>query len=104
MRRALVLALLVCLPALASSVEPLSDEELVRRSDVIVHARVARVHVEWDSSHARLFTHVELDRKAALKGNVAAVVTLCIPGGSRDGMTTVIHGMPSFTEGEEVVV
>ena len=91
------------LPARASSVEALDDQELVKRAERIVHADVLRITVEWDDAHTRLFTIVELSPRETLKGD-AGVVTLKFPGGSRDGITTIVHGMPTFKVGEEVVV
>ncbi len=90
--------------ARASTVEALSDEDLVARARTIVHASVTRVHVEWDESHTRTFTLVDLAPAETLKGDAAPVVTLKIPGGQKDGIVTIVHGMPTFSEGEEVVV
>jgi hypothetical protein len=107
MRTLLTLAAVLLLGAgivTASSVEALSDAELVKRSRCVVHGSVTRVSTEWDTTGTRVFTLVELVPHEILKGDVAPVVTLKLPGGTKGGTTTLIHGMPVFQEGEEVVV
>jgi hypothetical protein len=90
--------------ARASSVESLPDDELVRRARIIVHADVTSVRAEWDDAHKRIFTLVDLAPRETLKGDVAPIVTMKLIGGQRDGLTMIVHGMPQFHEGEEVVV
>jgi hypothetical protein len=97
-------AVVLAAVASASSVEALSDQELVSRARVVVHATVTRVTAEWDDKHTRVFTVVELTPLETLKGDAAPVVSLRLPGGTKDGIVTLVHGMPKFDEGEEVVL
>lgn len=105
--RALLLALAVVLLPLSSArsttVEELTAADLVARSEIIVWGDVVSVRSGWDERHTRIFTHVEVTSREALKGDVA-LVTLKLPGGEADGLVSVIHGMPQFRQGEEVVL
>lgn len=105
--RAFTLALAVVLLPLSSArsttVEELTSAELVARSELIVWGDVVSVRAGWDDRHTRIFTHVEVTSRESLKGDVR-LVTLKLPGGEADGLVSVIHGMPQFRQGEEVVV
>lgn len=105
--RALTLALAIVLLPLSSArsttVEELDPTELVARSETIVWGDVVSVRSGWDDRHTRIFTHVEVTSREALKGD-GARLTLKLPGGEADGLVSVIHGMPQFREGEEVVL
>lgn len=105
--RAFMLALAVVLLPLSSArsttVEELTSAELVARSELIVWGDVVSVRSGWDDRRTRIFTQVEVTSREALKGDVTRV-TLKLPGGEADGLVSVIHGMPQFREGEEVVV
>jgi hypothetical protein len=108
--RALALALAVVLLPLSSArsttVEELSAADLVARSELIVWGDVVSVRSGWDDRHTRIFTQVEVTSREGLKGPPGAtgLVTLRLPGGEVDGLVSVIHGMPQFRQGEEVVL
>ena len=108
--RAFMLALAVVLLPLSSArsttVEELDSVQLVARSETIVWGDVVSVRSGWDDRHTRIFTQVEVTSREALKGapGDGTRVTLKLPGGEADGLVSVIHGMPQFREGEEVVL
>jgi hypothetical protein len=95
--------LLVSSSALASTVERLSLEELVKRADRIVDGRVAEVSSARDG-RGRPATRVVLEVRSVLKGGIAKTLEFTLPGGSADGVTHAIAGIPNFTRDEEVVL
>jgi hypothetical protein len=104
-RPGFVLALaLVASPALACSVASLTIEETARRADAVVHGVVASVRVEAGERGLPV-TVVSIARREVVKGDPRLErLVLRLPGGSREGVTVVVHGVPTFREGEEVVV
>lgn len=90
--------------AFATTVLRRSLEELVVGSDQILHGRVLRHSVEWDSSHRFLWTHYSVEITDVLKGSRGSAITISEPGGTRDGLTMSISGVAQFADGEEVVV
>lgn len=105
-RRALVVALLLSLwplvEARSTTVEALSDQELVARAESIVWGDVVQVRAEREGN--RIYTHVEVAPREVLKGPPAPTVRLKLPGGEVGDVVSVFHGMPRFRTGEEVVV
>lgn len=90
--------------ARSTSVERLDDEELASRSHRILWGDVVSVRTAWDDAGERIFTHVEVAPRETLKGAPAALVALKLPGGEVGDTAYVIHGMPRFRTGEEVVL
>jgi hypothetical protein len=99
---ALLLSLWPLVEARSTTVEAISEEELVTRAEAIVWGDVVQVRAAWEGR--RIYTQVEVAPRETLKGQPAATVTLKLPGGEVDGVASVIHGMPRFRMGEEVVV
>lgn len=100
---ALVLSL-VPSPVAASSVVPLSLEELVRASDAIVVGSVDAVSVTVNEV-GEPWTRYDLVNAQAVKGDLVGDTFsfLCI-GGSIEGRDLRVEGVPTFTEGDEVIV
>jgi hypothetical protein len=91
-------------PARSTTVERLTPAELVARAETIVWGDVVDVQADWDAGHQRIYTAVQVAPRELLKGPQAPVVALKLPGGERDGIACVFHGMPRFDRGEEVVL
>ena len=103
MKRVLILSL-VCLAAQATLVPALSLEELIERSEIIAHGRVASSWPAWDSGHKYIWTHFRLDVLDPIRGNPGASVVVSEPGGSLDGVSMSISGAPDYALGEEAIV
>ncbi|MGE0707703.1 MAG: hypothetical protein AB7N76_08555 [Planctomycetota bacterium] len=103
---AALLGLLLALPRAAesTSVKRLTHEELVRDAERIVHADCTDSSPEWDPSRTRVFTRVRFRVREGFKGGEDSGLELLIPGGSLGGIVHVVHGMPTFQPGEEVVL
>jgi len=102
----LFMAILVYVPAQATTVLRLSVEEMARRADLVVRAEVTRVEVQSDpTDEARITTHVTMRVLDTFKGHqTAPTLTLKLLGGSNGRYILRVPGMPTFSQGEEVVL
>jgi len=99
---ALILLLTASLPA--TMTERLSLEQMVERSERIVAGRCVRAWPAWDANRTAIWTHYEVQVSDPLKGGAASTITVSEPGGTVDGVTMLIEGMPQYQVGDEVVV
>ena len=102
----LLLATLFSVPATATTVLKLSLEKMALSSDLIVHGSVTRVEVVAVNGNERhLRTDVTIAVRDMIKGDRGTKeLTLKLIGGKRGKWAMQIPGMPSFTQGEEVVL
>jgi hypothetical protein len=100
----LAAALLLGLPAAATTMLRIELPELSQTADTVVHGTVLRVESRWSGDGRRIVTDVEIAVTEALKGQVAGTVRLVQPGGTVGDIGQKIHGMATFKSGEEVVV
>lgn len=102
----LTIALLLALaarPAAATLLVPMSDEDLVASSDLIVVGSVARIETVLLAG-TRVVSRVTLAVERALKGEAAAdTVVVTQAGGEVGGRRVVIFGAPEYTVGERVL-
>ena len=99
------LALLGAQAAFATTVQKLSLQELTKKSDSIVMARVDDAVSAWDAGHKEIYTTYTLHILQPVKGRKdETTVTLRQIGGTVDNIASIVPGMPSFTKGEEVIV
>jgi len=91
--------------ALATTVQKLTLQDLAKKSDSIVMARVDDAVASWDAGHKEIYTFITLNVLQPVKGNQGATtITLRQLGGTVGNIASVVPGMPSFRKGEEVVV
>lgn len=100
----LAVALLIGLPAAATTMLRIDLPELAQGSDTVVHGTVRRTESRWSSDKRRIVTDVEVEVTEALKGQAGSTVLVVQPGGRVGDVGQVVHGLASFSEGEEVVV
>ena len=82
----------------------ISLPELSQKADTIVHGTVRRMESRWSGDRRRIITDVEIEVTETLKGQAGSTVLLVQPGGRVGDIGQMVHGLPSFTPGEEVVV
>jgi len=91
--------------ALATTVQKLSLQELAKKSDSIVMARVDDAVSSWDAAHKEIYTFYTLSVLQSVKGaKGTTTITLRQLGGTVDNIASIVPGMPSFKKGEEVIV
>ena len=100
-----VVALLASQAAFATTVQKLSLQDLTKRSDSIVMARVTDAVSAWDAGHKEIYTTYTLQILNSVKGRKGeSTVTIRQIGGTVDNIASIVPGMPSFKKGEQVVV
>ena len=111
MSRALRAALVACALAAgaiahATTVLPLSEEQLVAASQHVVQATVVDIEVVTRDVGPGVFTDVRVRVDEVLAGSAAdgQVLTLRIPGGRSADRAVIVPGMPGFALGEQVVL
>jgi hypothetical protein len=97
-------ALLGALPAGATTQLKVDLSQLAQGADAVVHGVVRRVESRWSGDKQRIVTDVEIQVTESLKGQPGGTVLVTQPGGRVGDVGQVVHGLASFTAGEEVVV
>ena len=100
----LVLILAAVGSANASTVRQVSFDELVARSELVFHGRVIRVQSQQAPDTQSIYTEVEFQIIEQLIGQVPGdTLKLIFPGGQKDGIKVVVHGLKLPQHGEEGV-
>ncbi len=102
----LLLNLLVLSNATATSVLPLSLEQLSTRADLILHAEVINNEVRRDAQSGQIATYTEFRIIDAIKGSTGETHTIKQIGGRHETskITMRVHGVPTFQTGKTYVV
>ena len=98
----LVAGLLVA--AHAAVVPRITAEELAAQSERIVHGKVVRSSVAWDSEHRYIWTQYEVTVAETVRGAHAVTVTVSEPGGSLDGKNMRTSGSLAYAVGEDTIL
>ncbi len=104
LRTLLTMAVLFGGTASATTLLRTDVAELSFASDAVVHGTVRRVESRWSGDRRRIVTDVEIEVSEALKGQPGSRVVVTQPGGRVGDIGQTVHGLASFTPGEEVVV
>ncbi|HEY0140423.1 MAG TPA: PKD domain-containing protein [Thermoanaerobaculia bacterium] len=98
------LALLLALPAFATSFVMVSDPELAAQADAIVVGRIVAVEPRSDDQRPRTRYTVEVEE--VVQGSIATKsITVTVPGGiAKNGRGLVVHGAPAFLSGERTIL
>lgn len=93
-------------PAHATSIAPLSFEQLVDASDLIARGTVTDVWADVGAQgvRTRLTLHVDRAVKGSANVNSAGEIEILVPGGDLDGNITLVDGSPRYGVGERVFV
>lgn len=89
--------------ALATTVVPITVEQLSRRADAVLVATVRSTRAQWEGR--LIVTDCELEVRVVMKGDLSPGQTLWlrIPGGVVGDRGQVIPGVPRLERGETVV-
>jgi len=106
MRRALVIVLLLAVPAAlrATVLIPIEFRELVTISSTIVHGRVVDVRADWVDGRRAIDTFLTIAADEYYKGGPGDTVVVRVPGGQMGRYRTILVGAPEFQLGDEVVL
>lgn len=103
MRRCLATAFIIYLfmvAAQATTLVPLSFEQLVQASQSVVYGRVVDVRSQWTADRRFIESVVTVDVLRGLKGGAVEEIAFTVPGGQVGRYLNVIPGAPSFTPGD----
>src|SRR5437868_2458986 len=103
LRWSLAWALLASLAA-ATSLRPISVEQLAQRSQLIVEVRALTSYAHWNSQHTLIFTYTQFQPLRALKGAAATPLLVKQMGGSAGGYTQHVAGVRRWQPGDEAVL
>jgi len=92
-------------PATALSVSPAPLEVLLQEAQLVVVGTVVATHVEAGGGtiHRRTRYRVRVDERVSGDIGERAFISVLLPGGSLDGYTTHVSGIPHLTEGTRAV-
>lgn len=99
---AIVMALLVA-SIEATTVAPLSFEQLVSASSSVVYGRVSEVRSQWTADRRFIESVVSVEVIKGLKGGAGETISFTVPGGQVGRYLNVIPGAPAFTAGDLAV-
>jgi Matrixin/Putative Ig domain len=92
-------------PAKATTVVMLTDDELIVHSRLIVSGRVVSVTTAWDDSASMAWTYVEILTDKVLKGEIGErTIVLKQLGGAVGESGVRIFGQPEFRVGERTLL
>ena len=85
----------------ATTMIPLSLNQLVDASDEVVKGTVTEVWTEPDEKTGLIWTYAQIEVSKSLKGEPGPVVIIEQPGGSWGTITADVEGVARFSIGEE---
>jgi len=102
---AAVIGVAIVTPARATSLAPLTIEQMTDGATWIVEGTVQEVWTEIDAETGRVWTRASLDVTDVLKGpSDPTTLVIDSEGGTSGAVTTTISGRAQFSEGEDVFV
>ena len=106
LRSAVTIAICLSLgmPAAAITVAPLSFEQLVHRSAVVVLARVLDVRGEFVGDGRGIESVVTVSVLKGLKGGSVETLQFTVHGGRAGRYLNLIPGAPTFTSGDLAII
>jgi hypothetical protein len=106
MRRNLVVVVFLALATFtvnATTVVPLTFEQLVKESQAVIYGRVADVRSQWTDDRRFIQSVVTVEILRGMKGSAAESIAFTIPGGQVGRYLNVIPGAPTFVTGDLAV-
>ena len=102
----LIISLFTALPAAATSLLPLSLEQLATRADLIFYGKAVSNEVKKDEQSGQIATFTKFEIIDLIKGKAGDTHTIKQIGGFDRNSNTrlMIRGVPKFISGEEYVV
>jgi len=92
------------LQALATTVERFTLDDLVQKSGRIVVGKCISRESRWNDRNTLILTTARIAVSEPLKGSSDGFVNVVTVGGTLDGITQTVSGMPVFEPEEEVLL
>lgn len=87
----------------ATTIAPLSFEQLVNESAAVVYGRVVDVRSQWTDDRRFIESVVSVEILRGMKGSAQETVQFTVPGGQVGRYLNVIPGAPVLSRGELAV-
>jgi hypothetical protein len=87
----------------ATTVAPLSFEQLVAESSAVVYGRVTDVRAQWTADRRFIESVVSIAVIKGMKGSASETIAFTVPGGQIGRYLNVIPGAPMFAPGDLAV-
>ncbi|MFB3916758.1 MAG: hypothetical protein ACE14M_08515 [Terriglobales bacterium] len=100
----LVLLALASATAKATTVIPMSVEELTHAAKAIVEATATSSWSQWNPQHTMIVTYTRFTVSKTLKGSVPAEIVVKQPGGIVGNQGQKVPGVRQFLAGENVLL
>lgn len=88
----------------ATTVVRLNLEQMVRGSQRIIIGRCLSRRTHWNRTRTLILTSTRFAVTEDLKGESRGFATVVMVGGTKDGITQEVSGVPKFEVGEEVLL
>ena len=88
----------------STTVEKLSLEDLVHKSSRIVVGTCVSTESRWNGKNTLILTTSTVEISDQIKGETDGVIRVVTVGGTINGITQTVSGMPQFESGEEVIL
>jgi hypothetical protein len=89
--------------AAATTLAPLSFEQLVHESASVVYGRVTEVRSQWTDDRRFIESVVSIEILKGMKGGARERIAFTVPGGQVGRYVNVIPGAPVFAAGDMAV-
>jgi len=93
----------LAIPLSATTVVPLSFEQIVNESQSVVYGRVSDVRAQWTADRRFIESVVTIEILRGMKGTARESIAFTVPGGRVGRYLNVIPGAPSFAAGDTAV-
>ena len=87
----------------ATTLAPLSFEELVNASASVVYGRVTEVRSQWTEDRRFIESVISIEILQGMKGSARESIAFTVPGGQVGRYRNVIPGAPEFAVGDRAV-
>ncbi len=88
----------------ATTVRPMSVEDLTGAAEIVVHAHATAAWSQWNPEGTLIFTYTRFQVEETLKGTAGDVITVKQLGGSAGGYTQRVAGVRPWSLGESAIL
>lgn len=104
LRRMLIFLFAMAAVSAATTIVPMSVEELAHAASDIVEGHAGRSWSAWNPQHNLIYTYTEFQITRTLKGSAPQTVIVKQLGGTAEGYTQKVSGVRQFQQGEEALL
>lgn len=102
--RAAIAVVMAVASCTATTVIPMSVEELTRAASHVVEGRALNSWSAWNAQHTLIYTYTNFQVARRLKGAAVQTITVKQLGGSAEGYTQKVSGVRHFQAGEDALL